>query len=320
MIIDFHTHVLTEDDQAKYTTSKFHKTVLAQKDFGRRHPANIDNVLESAKVGGIDISVISNPLHDMRDMTRSEQLETVKRHNRYMALLQEKHDSIVAFASTVPYGGDPFLREFERAVKEDGLKGAWITSSLQGSYPDDDDALPFFQLAVDLDVPVVVHPPAVGFGEERMRDYRLASSVGRPMDGALAIARMIVRGMFEKFPTLKLVGTHLGGGICEMIGRLDYAYTLGDEVYFLGTYEPLLIKHKPSHYLKMMYLESTSYTVPGARCALETVGADRFIFGTDAPPLTSLKVEGVELIKKLGLSAEDERKVYCDNAKKLLKI
>ena len=39
---------------------------------------------------------------------------------------------IVGMASTVPYGGDAFLREFERAVKEDGLKGAWITSSLQG--------------------------------------------------------------------------------------------------------------------------------------------------------------------------------------------
>src|SRR5207253_11178791 len=89
---------------------------------------------------------------------------------------------------------------FERAIKQDGLKGAWIMSSLQGSYPDDDEAMPFFKLAQELDVPVVIHPPSVGFGEERMRDYRLASSIGRPMDGALAIARLIVRGVFEKFP------------------------------------------------------------------------------------------------------------------------
>ncbi|MGZ3329795.1 MAG: hypothetical protein ACXU85_21815, partial [Xanthobacteraceae bacterium] len=74
--------------------------------------------------------------------------------------------------------------------------------------------------------------------------------------------------------------------------RMDYAYTLGDEVYFLGRYEPMLINHKPSHYLKMMYLESTSYWVPGARCALESVGADHFIFGTDAPPLKSLQGGG----------------------------
>ena len=152
-----------------------------------------------------------------------------------------------------------------------------------------------------------------------MRDYRLASSIGRRMDGALAIARMIVRA-YSKFPKLKVVGTHLGGGICEMIGRMDYAYDLQDEAFFLGSYEPMLIRHRPSHYLKMMYLESTCYHVPAARCALDTVGVDHFVFGTDAPPLTSLKRQGVDLIRQLKLSPEDERKVFGDNARKLLKI
>ena len=55
-------------------------------------------------------------------------------------------------------------------------------------------------------------------------------------------------------------------------------------------------------------------------CAVETVGADHFLFGTDAPPLTSLKKQGVEMIKQLGLSPEDERKVYGDNAVALLKL
>jgi hypothetical protein len=81
---------------------------------------------------------------------------------------------------------------------------------------------------------------------------------------ALALARLIVRGIFERFPTLRIVGTHLGGSICEMIGRMDYAYRLQDEAYFLGPYEPMLIKHPPSHYLKMMYLESTCSPARGA--------------------------------------------------------
>lgn len=153
-----------------------------------------------------------------------------------------------------------------------------------------------------------------------MRDYRLASSVGRPMDGALAVARLIVRGVFERLPNLKVVATHLGGGICEMIGRMDYAYRLQDECFFLGSYEPMLIKHRPSHYLKMMYLESTSYWVPGARCAFDSVGADHFIFGTDSPPLFVLKREGVDLINQMGLSPEDKNKVYYENARLLLKL
>jgi aminocarboxymuconate-semialdehyde decarboxylase len=277
-------------------------------------------VLEAQAIAGVDVTVVSNPLHELRDMDRAQQLKAVEAQNRYVASLQDKHGSIYGFATTVPYGGDKFLREFERAVKQDGLKGAWIISSLQGQYPDDEEALPFFQLLTELDVPVVIHPPSVGFGEERLNIYRLASSVGRPMDLALALSRLIVKGILERFPTLKLAGSHLGGGICEMIGRMDYAYSLGDEAFFLGKYEPMMIKHKPSHYLKMMYLESTCYHAPAARCALETVGADHFVFGTDAPPLKSLKKQGVELIKQLHLPPADEQKVYCDNARRLLKI
>ena len=307
MIIDFHTHLHTPEDQAN--------------PFWRgRCPMTIENVREAQKAGGIDITVVSLPLHELRHMDRAQQLDAVRRQNRYFAKIQEKYDDIYAIACAVPHGDDAFLREWERAIREDGLKGAWILASLQGHYPDDDECLPFFQLASELDVPVVIHPPSVGFGEERMKDYRLASSIGRPMDNALAISRLIVRGIFERFPTLKLVGSHLGGGICEMIGRMDYAYNLQDEAFFLGSYEPMLIKHPPSHYLKMMYLESTSYTVPGARCAFESVGADHFVFGTDAPPLFVLKKEGVDLIRQMGLSAEDTNKVYYENARKLLKL
>ena len=308
MIIDIHTHVHTPEDAAKPY-------------WRGRCPMTIENALDAAEGAGIDVTLVSNPLHELRDADRTQQLKMCVAQNRYVASLQDKHrGKIYGIASIVPYGGDPFLREFERAVKQDGLKGVWILSSLQGQYPDDDEALPFFQLATELDVPVVIHPPSVGFGEERMKVYRLASSVGRPMDNALAIARLLVRGIFERFPTLKLVGTHLGGGICEMIGRMDYAYNLQEEAFFLGSYEPMLIKHPPSHYLKMMYLESTCYHPPAARCACETVGPDHFLFGTDAPPLKVLKPQGVALIKELKLSPADEEKVYCDNARRLFKI
>jgi aminocarboxymuconate-semialdehyde decarboxylase len=307
MIIDFHTHVMPPE-------------MAAAPVWRGKCPMTIENVLDAAKEGGVDRTVISNPAHELRHMDAGQQLKTVRMINEYLASLAHKHDNIYALATTVPYGGEPFLKELERAVKQDGAKGVIILSSLPGHYPDDDDALPFFQLVSELDIPVFMHPPSVGFGEERLNIYRLASSVGRPMDGALAISRLIVRGIFEKLPSLKLVASHLGGGICEMIGRMDYAYNLQEEAYFLGPYEPILIKHPPSHYLKMMYLESTCYHAPAARCAMETVGVDHFVFGTDAPPLKPLKKAGVEIIRSLKLAPADEAKVFSGNARKLLKI
>ena len=59
---------------------------------------------------------------------------------------------------------------------------------------------------------------------------------------------------------------------------------------------------------------------PAARCAIDTVGADRILFGTDAPPLYPLKERGLALVDELGLDPADREKVLAGNAKRLLKL
>jgi aminocarboxymuconate-semialdehyde decarboxylase len=166
----------------------------------------------------------------------------------------------------------------------------------------------------------MIHPPHIGFGEERMRDYRLASSIGRPFDLCLAVGRLIVRGILEDFPRLKLVASHGGGGICETISRMDYAYELKDEAFFLGPYVPMKIKHKPSHYLKKMYLDTVTYQAPAVRLVLDWVGADHALYGSDAPPLTSMKPVALNVIKNFDMPPEDKEKVLWRNAHRLLKL
>ena len=123
----------------------------------------------------------------------------------YAAEVQEKHKGVLySFATILPCGGPAFVKETERAIRECGLKGVFINSSHKGHYPDDDEARPFWELVQDLDVPVMIHPPHIGFGEERMNIYRLASSIGRPFDLCLALGRLIVRGVLEDFPRSRL--------------------------------------------------------------------------------------------------------------------
>jgi aminocarboxymuconate-semialdehyde decarboxylase len=308
VIIDFHTHVYPP------------KQAAAPRWQGRC-PMTIENVLAAQERHGVDVSVISNHTPYMRHSEPEPILAEHREINKYLAEQQHKHSgNIYALACSVPNGRDDYLKELECAVKVDGMKGVMIRASHRHAYPDDDEAKPFFKLCCDLDVPVVMHPPPVGFGEERMKDYRLASSVGRPADNCLALARLIVRGIFEEFPNLKLVATHLGGGICEVIGRMNYAYTMQEEAFFLGSYEPMLIKHEPLHYLKMCYLDTVCYHLPAARCVVESVGADRVIFGTDAPPLTAIKGKGLQMIYDLGLAPQDQEKILAGNAKRLLKL
>lgn len=283
----------------------------------------VENVLAAQASTGIDVSVISNPLHYLRRATPNETLAAISESNRYLAEAQSRHQGkLIAFASTVPCAGDDYLRELERAVTKDGLRGVFINSSHQGAYPDDAEARPFFDLVTRLDIPVFMHPPPVGFGEERMAQFRLASSVGRPFDTCLALARLILYGVLQQFPTLKLVASHLGGGICEVLGRLDYNFELQKEGFYVreADSEEMLIDHPPSHYLKSIYLDTVSYHAPALRCALDTMGADHMLFGTDAPPLTPLKQQGLDLIDSLDLDHEQRRKVLRDNAARLLSL
>ena len=164
----------------------------------------------------------------------------------------------------------------------------------------------------------MMHAPSVGFGEERMRDYRLASSVGRPFDECLAIARMIVRGVFERFGTMKFVGCHLGGGICEVIGRMDYAYEQGDRASGLGSYEPMLITKRPSDYLKNLYMDTVCYHPPALACAYQTVGAKQLLFGSDAPPLLPLLPRAMRIVEEFPLTDDERADIFGRNALKLL--
>ena len=307
MLIDWHTHIHSPQNQAKPY-------------WRGRCPMTLENVLAAHELAGLDKSVISNSGHFLRFCkTVEETVAGLEDCNRYLAKCRDLYpDKLVAMATAVPGGGEECLREVERAVCEDDCRAVIISSSHHGCYPDADEARPFFKLVTDLDVPVFVHP-----GDSTTAttaDYRLASSVSRPADNCLALARLIVRGLFEEFPALKLVGSHLGGGLCEVIGRMDYAYNLKDFAFFLGPYEPLLIKHPPSHYLRMMYFDSASYTPLAAQMCLKTVGAEHFLFGTDAPPLIPLKREGLEMMDRIGMTREEREKVMGGTAARLLKL
>jgi aminocarboxymuconate-semialdehyde decarboxylase len=319
MIIDWHAHIYTPEEAADDIRTYDGKNGPS---WGERGcPMVLDNFLDAHYKAGIDVSVVTNAAHYLRGKSAGEELPAVQRWSDYAAEVQEKYQgTLYCFATILPCGGPAIIKETERAVRELGLKGIFIHSSHKGHYPDDDEARPFWELVGDLDVPVMIHPPHLGFGEERMKEYRLASSIGRPFDLCLALGRLIVRGILEDFPRLKIVASHGGGGICETISRMDYAYELQDEAFFLGPYAPMKIKHPPSHYLKKLYLDTVTYNPPAVRMVLDWMGADHVLYGSDAPPLTSLKPRAIKLIRDLDIAAADKDKIFAANARRLLKL
>jgi aminocarboxymuconate-semialdehyde decarboxylase len=306
MIIDWHAHVYPPE-------------LAKDRVWGGTTPLTLENLLEAHEQAGIDRCVVSNTIHYLKDKTDDESLAFLRRWNEYAAEIQQKYkERLIVFTSTLPCGGAPFMKELERAIVDCGLHGVLINSSHQHAYPDDDAARPFFEMVAGLGIPVMMHAPSVGYGEERMRDYRLASSVGRPFDECLSIARLIVRGVFERFQNIKFVGCHLGGGICDVIGRMDYAYELGDRASGLGPYEPMLITKRPSEYLKALYMDTVAYHPPAILCAYQTIGAEHLLFGSDAPPLLPLLPRAKKIIEELPITAYEREGIFSRNALRLL--
>ena len=306
MIIDWHAHVYPPE-------------LAKDRRWGDTTPLTIENLLEAHEQAGIDRCVVSNTIHYLKDKTDDDSLEFLRRWNEYGAEIQQKYkERVIVFTSTMPCGGTPFMKELERAIVECGLHGVLINSSHQHAYPDDDAAGPFFEMVAGLGLPVMMHAPSVGYGEERMRDYRLASSVGRPFDECLSIARLIVRGVFERYQNIKFVACHLGGGICDVIGRMDYAYELGDRASGLGPYEPMRITKRPSEYLKTLHMDTVAYHPPAIMCAYQTIGAEHLLFGSDAPPLLPLLPRAKKIIEELPITADEREGIFSRNALKLL--
>ena len=129
-----------------------------------------------------------------------------------------------------------------------------------------------------------------------------------------------MRGVFERFKNLKFVGCHLGGGICEVIGRMDYAYELRGTAINSWTYEPLLIAKPPSEYLKELFMDTVSYHPPAIMCAYETVGAKRLVFGSDAPPMLPLLPRAKRIIEELPIGETERDDIFSRNALRLLDL
>jgi predicted TIM-barrel fold metal-dependent hydrolase len=194
-----------------------------------------------------------------------------------------------------------------------GMKGLLVCSSWHGRFVDAEESYPFWEWAEDRQVPIFLHPPRVPIGHaQQMDQYKLDELVGRPFDTAMAVARMILSGLFDRFPNLKLVIAHMGGGLLPVMGRLNFGWRLGCD----GMPERAQIKCKnlPSDYLGLLNVDTMGIWAPHLKEAVEVFGPDRVMFGTDYGPVPIDPTEHVRLVEALDLPAADKEKIFWRNA------
>jgi aminocarboxymuconate-semialdehyde decarboxylase len=301
MIIDCHAHLMPK--------SWFHP----------KSPPSIfdlDALFKEQDKARVDITVFGN--NWIRSPDGADPLDVVKQFNDHAAELTAKYPKrLLGLACSVPFGDDAILHETEKAVKQYGLKGIMINSSVNGEYLDSPRATAFFDLVTKLNVPVFVHPPKFTIGNEKMEIFRLPEMLGRPFDTTLSLTRFILTGGLEKFPQLKLVCAHVGGALPMLPGRLGFGYELRSDMSF-GPWEPDVITRPPASYIQQLYFDTVSLHPPAVTCAIETIGVDHVVFGSDSPPVPISLKRSVDVVNALKISAEDKEKIFGRNAAKLL--
>ena len=165
--------------------------------------------------------------------------------------------------------------EVRRAVRDLGLRGLEIGTSMEDVPLDDRRFDPFFAAIEELDVPVILHPYYVGV-RRQLADFYMTNLTGNPLETCIAATRLMMSGFFDRHPSLKVVLVHSGGFMPFQVGRLDHGFRVRPE-------SKAQITQPPSTYLRRFWYDTITHAGAPLKFLIDLVGGDRVVFGTDLP-------------------------------------
>lgn len=234
---------------------------------------------------------------------------TRRQNEAIRAVVRNHPDRFVGFGS-VPLQSIDDAIAIAREAKSMGLLGLEIGNAVNDRPLDDPIFAPFFEVAQELDLLLFVHPLEGGLDAGDPLAPILGNVLQFTFRTTLMIERMILRGLFEKHPNLRLCLSHGGGLLAFNIWRLDHSYSLRPDL-------KNSVPHRPSDYLKKLYFDSIVHSVAALRYLVQVVGADRVVMGTDYP-MAMGDFDPVYKIADLGLSDPEQNSILGGNAARAL--
>ena len=227
--------------------------------------------------------------------------------NEEMAGAQKKYPGRVWASAAVPLTDTEIAIEvLDDAVGRLGLMGANLPGSV-GTDPriDAERLEPFYARVAELGIPLFLHPTDAIF-QDALDGYdgALHLSLGRVVEVSVAASRLILSGIMERHPDLKIVVSHTGGALPYQSGRMD------------KNGKKAKLKEPPSTYIKRMYSDTVSPHAAGIGFAIDYYGADNVMYGSDYPCWSP--ADALRFLEETGISDEDREKVLYGNARRIL--
>ena len=281
---------------------------------GERRLADMD-------AAGIDMQLLllTSPGVQVFDAATATAL-AASTNDQLAEMIRNRPDRFAGLAAVAPQAPQAAARELERAVTKLGLKGAVINSHTQGEYMDDEKFWDIFAAAEALDVPLYLHPntPSPQMIAPFLPRCLDAAIFGFAAETGLHVLRLILSGVFDRFPKLKIVLGHLGEGLPFWLYRIDFMHA--GIVRANRSEGAQALKKKPSDYLRENFYYTTSGMPTEAPISFvqQQMGHDRVMYAMDYP--YQYFAEEVAMGDALPLSAEHKKMFFQTNAERIFKL
>lgn len=276
---------------------------------------DVDERLAEMDRLGIDMQILSLTSPGVQLFKADRAVALAELANDRLSEIVRKHPGRFAgLASFAPQDPQRAAREMERAVTKLGLSGFVVNSHTNNEYLDQPQFMPILEAAAALDRPIYIHPrcPSDGMAAP-FRDHRLQSAIwGYAVETGTHAMRLILSGVFDKLPKLKIMIGHMGENIPYHIWRSDHWFERRRDAY--GS------KRKPSEVMRNHVFVTNSGVEhgPALRYAVDVLGIDNVLWAIDYP--YEEMEPSIRFMNEAPLSPAERRAVFHGNATRLFHL
>jgi len=262
---------------------------------------------------GVDVQLLSVPPTEYFYWLPEDEALRVNRiqHERFAEVIRHWPSRFAAVAN-VPMAHPALAVDMLREAHRDfGFRGVEISADVLGLDLDDRRFDPVWEAVVELDMTVLLHPQGFTDGQ-RFSDYYLVNVICMPLASTLAVTRMILGGVWNRHPDLRVVVVHGGGYLPFYVARTDHAWRVRPE-----------LRHHldvpPSEVLRSIYVDTNVFDPRMVEQLVADLGAEHVLMGTDYP-FDMSTVDPVGFLARAKLSDADRDLVLGGNAARLFDI